>query len=236
METGAVTGLEVSRDTLPQRVAARLRELLIQGVLAPGSKLNERDLCGQLGVSRTPLREAVRLLAAEGLVSLDPGRGAFAPVLSAEDVHHTFDVLAVLEGLAAERAAAHITDAELAELRALQFEMQAAFERRDLPGYYGLNARIHDTLSQSARNPVLRTTWKQLNARMHALRFLSNQDENKWKHALGEHAAMLKALEARDGGALRKLLIEHLHRKRDAVLEQMRAAGAAEKSKGKANA
>ncbi|WP_144264602.1 GntR family transcriptional regulator [Polaromonas sp. C04] len=217
-------GLEVARDNLQQRVAVRLRELLIHGTIAPGSKLNERDLCEQLGVSRTPLREAVRLLAAEGLVSLDPGRGAFAPTLSAEDVKHTFDVLGVLEGMAAERAATHITDGELAEMRALQLEMQAAFERRDLPGYYRLNARIHDAISEAARNPVLRNTWQQLNARMHAFRFRSNQDETKWARALGEHAAMLQALEARDGTALRQLLIEHLQRKRDAVLEQMRVS------------
>jgi DNA-binding GntR family transcriptional regulator len=223
MEATPVAELTVSRDNLQQRVTARLRELLIQGVLAPGAKINERDLCERLGVSRTPVREAVRLLGAEGLVALDPGRGAFVPVLSPQDVGATFDVLAVLEGLAAERAATHISDGELAELRALQFEMQAAFERRDLPGYYRLNAAIHDLISQAARNPVLRSTWQQLNARMHAMRFRSNQDEEKWTRALGEHAAMLRALEARDGGTLRQLLIEHLHRKRDAVLEQMNA-------------
>ncbi len=221
MDTASDTDLSVSRDTLLQRVATRLRELLIQGQLAPGAKLNERELCERLGVSRTPLREAVRLLAAEGLVTLDPGRGAFAPVLSADDVAHTFDVLAVLEGLAAERAAAHVSNAELAELRALQHEMQAAFERRELPQYYRLNARVHDLLSEAAHNPVLRATWQQLNARMHALRFRSNQDEAKWAQALAEHARMVDALQARDGPALRELLVQHLHRKRDAVLEQL---------------
>jgi len=155
------------------------------------------------------------------LVTLAPGRGAFAPVLSPEDIAHTFDVLAVLEGLAAESAAAHITDAELTELRALQHEMQAAHERRDLPGYYRLNARIHDLLNLAARNPVLRATWQQLNARMHALRFRSNQNEAKWARALDEHARMLRALAARDGPALRELLVTHLHHKRDAVLEQL---------------
>ena len=227
MDAASDTDFAVARDTLQQRVAQRLRELLIQGQLPPGAKLNERELCERLGVSRTPLREAVRLLAAEGLVTLDPGRGAFAPVLSREDIAHTFDVIAVLEGLAAERAAAHITEAELAELRALQLEMQAAYERRDLPNYYRLNARIHDLLSEAAHNPVLRATWRQLNARMHALRFRSNQDEAKWAHALKEHAQMIDALQARDGAALRELMIQHLHRKRDVVLEQLAATASA---------
>jgi DNA-binding GntR family transcriptional regulator len=226
MNTLMNAGLEIARDTLQQRVAIRLRELLVQGALAPGAKLNERELCELLGVSRTPLREAIRLLAAEGLVMLDPGRGAFAPVLSLADIAYTFDVLAALEGLAAELAAAHITDEELAELRALQHEMQAAFERRDLPNYYRFNERAHNLLSEAAGNPVLRATWQQLNARMHALRFRSNQDETKWLKALEEHAQILKALENRDGAAARLLLMQHLHRKRDAVLEQHKGGAA----------
>lgn len=216
--------IEVARDTLQQRVAVRLRELLIQGVLAPGAKLNERELCERLGVSRTPLREAIRLLAAEGLVTLDPGRGAFAPVLSLADVAHTFDVLAALEGLAAELSAALITDEELAELAELQQKMQSAFEHHDLPHYYQANARVHELLSAASRNPVLSATWKQLNARMHALRFRSNQDKVKWAQALKEHAQILAALQARDGLAVRDLLVQHLRRKRDAVVEQMAGA------------
>ncbi|WP_298012180.1 GntR family transcriptional regulator [uncultured Castellaniella sp.] len=221
MNTLSISDLSVTRDTLHQRVAARLRELLIQGTLQPGAKLNERELCEILGVSRTPLREAIRLLAAEGMVVLEAGRGAFVPVLTREAIVGAFDVLASLEGLAGEQAAQRITDEELAELRALQHEMQAAFERRDLPTYYGLNARAHDLFSQAARNPVLREIWGQLNSRMHALRFRSNQDEKKWMHALNEHAQILAALQKHDAVAARQLLEQHLHRKRDAVLEHL---------------
>jgi DNA-binding GntR family transcriptional regulator len=216
--------LNVVRDTLHQRVAAHLRELLVQGVLQPGDKLNERELCEILGVSRTPLREAIRLLAAEGLVTLEPGRGAFVPVLTQEDIAGAFAVLASLEGLAGEQAAQRITDEELAELRALQHEMQAAFERRDLPAYYRLNARTHDLFSRAARNPILRDIWGHLNSRMHSLRFRSNQDEKKWTHALDEHAQILAALQKHDAVLARQLLEQHLHRKRDAVLEHFAEA------------
>jgi DNA-binding GntR family transcriptional regulator len=217
------TDIGVARDTLQQRVADRLRQLLTEGSIAPGDKLNERLLCERLGVSRTPLREAMRLLAAERLLTLDPGRGATAPSLSAEEVGQTFDLIGELEGIAGEWAARHITDAELAELRALQFEMQAAFERRDLPAYYRINARVHERINAAARNPVLATTWRQLNARLHAWRFRSNQDEAQWAQALTEHAQILVALQARDGATLRGLLREHLRRKRDAVLERLAA-------------
>ncbi|SFC58797.1 transcriptional regulator, GntR family [Polaromonas sp. OV174] len=226
MEKPLGPGIDVARDTLQQRVAVRLRELLIQGVLAPGDKLNERELCGRLGVSRTPLREAVRLLAAEGLVTLDPGRGAFAPVLSLPEIAHTFDLLAVLEGFAAELAATHITQRELSELHALQLEMQAAFKREDLAAYYRANARVHDVLNEASRNPVLRGTWSQLNTRMHALRFRSNQDKVKWAEALKEHELMIELLQKRDGAALRQLLVQHLHRKRDAVLDRLSSGSA----------
>lgn len=229
MTTYLDRGIEIARDSLQERVAVRLRELLTQGVLMPGAKLNERELCERLGVSRTPLREAIRLLAAEGLVTLAPGRGAFAPVFSLADVSHTFDVLAVLEGMAAELAAVQITDEELEDLKGLQLEMQAAFDSRDLPNYYRANARTHDMLSVASRNPVLRATWQQLNARMHALRFRSNQDEVKWAHALGEHALMIDALEKRDGSTLRQLLVEHLHRKREAVIEQLTSESTAKR-------
>lgn len=212
--------LTIERDTLLQRVAARLREQVIEGAIAPGSKLNERALCERLGVSRTPLREAIRLLAAEGLVALEPGRGAYAALLSAEDIGHAFDVIAALEGLAGELAARSITEAELAELRALQFEMQACFERRDLSGYYRLNARIHELINAAARNPVLEATWRQLNARLHSVRFRSNQDERKWAQAVQEHAQMVQALQARDGARMRELMVTHLQRKRDVVLAQ----------------
>ncbi len=216
---------DVPRDTLQQRVAAQLRQRLIDGSLAPGSKLNERVLCEQLGVSRTPLREAIRMLAAEGLVTLDPNRGAFAAQLSAHEVAGAFEVMAVLEGLAGEQAAARITGPELAELQALQFEMQASHARGDLAAYYRLNARIHAAINAAARNPVLASSWQQLNARLHALRFRSNQDAGKWAAALAEHAALLQALQARDGEAARRLLVAHLLRKRDVVLAQLAAPG-----------
>jgi DNA-binding GntR family transcriptional regulator len=223
MNLAADPHTEVVRDTLQQRVAAKLRQMLIEGAIEPGAKLNERVLCERLSVSRTPLREAIRLLAAEGLVTLDPNRGAFAAALSADEIAGAFDVIAALEGLAGEQAAARISDAELAELRALQLEMQASFERRDLAAYYRLNARIHELINAAARNPVLTGTWRQLNARLHALRFRSNQDEEKWARALREHAAMVQALQERDAAAMRTLMVAHLQSKRDVVLARLAA-------------
>lgn len=215
--------IEISRLSLHDQVAARLRTMLVEGRIAPGAKLNERELCEQLRVSRTPLREAIKLLAAEGLVDLLPNRGAVAVKLTEADVLNTFEVLAMLEGQSGELAAQRITDAELAELRALHYEMLACYARRDLSGYYRLNALIHTAINDAARNPVLSTTYRSINARVQSLRFRTNQDDAKWKHAVQEHEQMIEALQVRDATALRQVLVAHVMRKRDTVLDLLRA-------------
>jgi DNA-binding GntR family transcriptional regulator len=219
--------ISIPRAALHEQVASRLRQMLVEGLVAPGAKLNERELCEALQVSRTPLREAIKMLAAEGLVELVPNRGAIAVSLTEEDVRHTFELMAALEALSGELAAQRITDEEIAELKALHFEMLAAYTRSDLSAYYAINARIHRAINAAARNPVLTHTYNQLNARLQALRFRSNQDGDKWKRAVKEHEKMIEALSARDGAALRQVLLTHLHNKREVVLQQLRERQAA---------
>ena len=214
--------ISIPRAALHEQVAYRLRELLVEGSIAPGAKLNERELSLQLNVSRTPLREAIKMLAAEGLVELLPNRGAVALSLSEQDVFNTFEVMAGLEGMSGELAAQRISEAQLTEIKALHFEMLAAHARRDLSAYYRINAQIHRAINTAANNAVLTATYTQVNARLQAMRFRSNQDEAKWNRAVGEHSQMIDALSKRDGAALRELLIQHLHHKRDVVIEQIR--------------
>jgi len=218
--------IAIPRAALHEQVAHRLRQMLVEGAIAPGAKLNERELAELLNVSRTPLREAIKMLAAEGLVELLPNRGAIAVSLTEDDVLNTFEVMAGLEGLSGELAAQRITPAELAEIQAMQFEMMAAYTRRDLSAYYALNSRIHAAINAAAKNPVLLTVYNQVNARLQALRFRSNQDGEKWKAAVKEHERMIEALSARDAAGMREVLVAHLHNKRDVVLEQLRAASA----------
>ena len=198
--------------------------MLVENRILPGAKLNERELAEALQVSRTPLREAIKMLAAEGLVELLPNRGAIAVELTEADVLSTFEMMAGLEAMSGELAAQRITDAELAEIRAMHFEMLAAYTRRDLSAYYRLNSKIHSAINQAAKNSVLTITYNQVNARLQALRFRSNQDEGKWKQAMVEHDRMIDALGKRDAGAMRKVLAEHLDHKRDVVVEQLRQA------------
>lgn len=214
--------VQIPRRSLHDEVALRLREMLVEGSIAPGAKLNERELCALLSISRTPLREAIKLMAAEGLVDLLPNRGAVAVRLSETDVMHAFEVLAGLEGMSGELAAQRITGAELAEIRALHYEMLACFTRSDLSGYYRLNARIHVAINSAAKNPLLSKIYRQINARVQSLRFRTNQNKPMWKLAMKEHEQMLEALDARDATAARTVLVGHLLRKRDVVLDLMR--------------
>ncbi|MEP7275165.1 MAG: GntR family transcriptional regulator [Betaproteobacteria bacterium] len=217
----------VDHKTLPASVAERLRELITEGDLAPATRLNERGLCVRLGVSRTPLREAFRLLAAEGLIELQPNRGALVAALSLDDVRESFDVMGGLEALSGELACRHVTDADVVEIKALTFEMLACHARRDLPGYYRLNQAIHDRINLASRNRLLTQVYRTLNRRIQNLRFRSNLDRDKWNRAADEHREMVEALEARDAPRLSALLREHLQRKCDAVLEALRADAAA---------
>ncbi|MDO8447954.1 MAG: GntR family transcriptional regulator [Rhodoferax sp.] len=219
--------ISMPRAALHEQVAQRLRQMLVEGHIAPGAKLNERELSEELKVSRTPLREAIKMLAAEGLVELLPNRGAIAVELSEADILNTFEVMAGLEGQSGELAAQRITESELAEIRAMHYEMMAAYTRRDLSNYYRLNAAIHRAINAAARNPVLTATYNQVNARLQALRFRSNQDGEKWKRAMQEHEQMIEALSAHDPVAMRAVLVDHLGHKREVVIEQLRAAGSA---------
>jgi DNA-binding GntR family transcriptional regulator len=216
----------IDRLGLSVAVGARLREMIVEGTLAPGTRLNERMLCEQLNVSRTPLREAFKTLAVEGLIVLQPNRGAVVAQMSVPEIEQTFEVMGAMEGLSGELACARATDAEIAEVKALHFEMLAAHARRDLPTYYKLNHAIHDRINAMARNGVLTETYQQINARIQSLRFRSNFNQEKWDAAVREHGAMLEALERRDGNALRLILQQHLRNKRDAVLAVLGAAQA----------
>ncbi len=224
LPTSAPRVAVIDRQGLASAVTMRLRDMIIEGTLTPGTRLNERVLCEQLAVSRTPLREAFKILAGEGLIELLPNRGAAVAELSIADIEQTFEVLSALEGFSGELACQRITDAEVMEIRALHFEMLAAHARNDLAAYYKINHVIHDRINAGARNAVLTATYLQMNARIQNLRFRSNFNRDKWNAAVQDHSAMLDALDRRDGAALRVVLTHHLLTKRDTVLADLRAA------------
>jgi len=224
-------GLErrIERRPLHEEVIDQLRDRIVQGELAPGARLNERVLCEQLGISRTPLREAIKMLATEGLVELMPNRGAIVTPLKAANIADTLAVMGTLESLAGELACANANEAEIAEIRALHFEMLAHHARGDLAGYFKYNQLIHLKIIEASGNPVLTNTYRQLNANVRRARYMANLSQERWDAAVREHEEILAALASRDARRLKRLLAEHLAHKVASVmaaLEQNAVAAA----------
>jgi DNA-binding GntR family transcriptional regulator len=209
----------VERAILHDSVTDHLRSFIIEGVLAPGMKLNERQLCETLGISRTPLREALKVLAAEGLIEISPNRGSTVARMNEQEIREVFEVLSGLEASSGELACERITDPEIKQIRTLHDAMLACKARGDLPGYYSRNQEIHDRINLAARNQALRQTYLSINRRVQALRLRSNLKGPKWESAIDDHEQMLVALETRDGQRMARILRKHLLDKRDAILE-----------------
>lgn len=211
----------IVRVSLHDELISRLRDLIIEGELAPGSKVPERELCERFQVSRTPLREALKVLASEGLLILAPNRGATVSKLTVGDLDEIFPVMGALEALSGELAASRITKAELAEIRALHEEMVGHFERRDLRPYFRLNQKIHEKIMEAAGNPTLAQLHRGLNGRVRRARYLANMSPVRWAQAVDEHTEILEALERRDPTRLGAVLRKHLHNKCETVKESL---------------
>src|SRR5210317_2145060 len=131
----------INKLNLSDQIANRLRDKIIQNELAPGDRIREREVCKDLQVSRTPLREALHKLASEGLIELIPNRGAIITRPGAGEIADMLQVLGVLEAFAGERVCEYISDQEVAEIKALQYEMLAAYARQDRLKYFKLNQK-----------------------------------------------------------------------------------------------
>jgi DNA-binding GntR family transcriptional regulator len=218
---GSIASIEIPavRRLLHEEAVDRLRDLIVRGELAPGTRLNERVLAARLGVSRTPLREAIKLLATEGLVELLPNRGAVVAPIEPARIAETLAVMGALESLAGELACARANDESVAEIRALHYEMLALHARGDLDGYFRHNQAIHLKIVEASGNAVLAQTYRQLNANVRRVRYMANLSPERWDAAVKEHEAILAALGARDAARLKRLLRDHLSAKLATVLE-----------------
>jgi DNA-binding GntR family transcriptional regulator len=200
----------IDHPTLPVVVADSLRRLIADGDLAPGERLHERQLCDRLQVSRTPLREAYRILSAEGLVELTPKHGARVIALSEDDVANIFDVLAVNEGLAGRLAAENATQAQLDQIASLHQEMMAAYRQRDLATYAIAAKATHDAINEAAGNPTLREIYLRLNAQVQKLRYQANLEGDNWASSIRAHEQFVAALLSRDAATVETLLRRHV--------------------------
>lgn len=222
--TPAAVSSLVERRLLHEEGVDRLRDMIVQGELAPETKLNERVLAAQLGISRTPLREAIKFLASEGLVELLPNRGAVVASLKAGKVKEIFAVLGALEASAGELACRDATDADIAEIRALHYQMVAHHARGELAQYFRYNQQIHIRIVECAGNATLTQIYRGLNAHVRRARYMANLSRERWDKAVREHEEILDALSARDSKRLQSLLRDHLANKLVLVMEALGAS------------
>lgn len=215
-----VTSLAEHR-LLHEEVIDHLRDLIVTGELLPEAKLNERVLAERLGTSRTPLREAIKFLASEGLVELVPNRGAVVAPLKPEKMREVFVVLGALEALAGEQACRNASEADIADIRALHYHMLAHHARGELAQYFRYNQLIHQRILDCAGNATLVQTWRGLNAHVKRARYMANLSRERWDKAVKEHEDMLEALTRRDGAKLQALLRDHLANKLALVMEAL---------------
>ncbi|OCP02781.1 MULTISPECIES: GntR family transcriptional regulator [unclassified Ensifer] len=200
----------IRRTALHDTLVSHLRDMIIEGDLSPGTRLHEGQLGEQLGVSRTPLREAIKYLASEGLVELVPSRGAIVKRFSGKDVHDMLTVLQTLEELAGKLACEAASDAGIAEVRALHDDMVQRYKAGDRLQYYKLNQQIHSAIVQLAANAALADMHGVLQTRLKRIRFIGHEGPEKWAAAVAEHEEMIVALEARDKAKLSEVLGRHL--------------------------
>lgn len=209
----------IKRKSLHQELAENLSQLIVNGDLAPGTKVPERQLCEQFGVSRTPLREALKVLASDGFVTLETNRGAWVSEITAEDLEEVFPVMGALEALSGELACARITDAQIDHIAALHAQMLTYYEAGDRAQYFRANQAIHEAILDAARNETLKSQYRSLAIRVRQARYVANMTAERWKQAIAEHEQMLDALRRRDGPALSEILKRHLANKMATVRE-----------------
>jgi DNA-binding GntR family transcriptional regulator len=190
--------LGISRRYLHDEVAERLRELIRDGELEPRARVNELELAERFGISRTPLREAIKILATEGLLELLPNRGARVASISEGEVNDTIEVVASIE---AKHAA-----------------MLEAWRRQDNPAYFTLNREIHETIMRASGNPILQGIYATLSGRIQRARYAAHKTPEQWTKAVDEHEEILRLLKARDGERLARVLREHIRGKKPLIL------------------
>lgn len=208
----------IVRAPLHVQVAERLRILIDSGDLPPGARLNEADLCGQLGVSRTPLREAIRSLATEGLIELQPNRGATVSIVTVDDLTEILPIMAVLEGLGGRLAASEMSDQKIREVRVIHDRMIGHYQRQELPEYFETNRLIHELISEGSGNQTLVDQINGLSAKVRRARFSTQMTPESWAKAVAEHEAMIQALESRDADKLERVIMNHVETKQITIL------------------
>lgn len=211
-----------SYKPLREIVFETIREAIITGHLPPGERLMEIQLAEEMGVSRTPVREAIRKLELEGLVIMIPRKGAYVASLSLKDIADVFEVRVALEGLAAGLAAERITEGELEELERTLVKVAEVSEAKDLEALIKLDTEFHDVLYKASRNDRLSQIVSNLREQIQRYRTTSLAIPGRMKEALEEHKQIVEAISERNVELAQHLAQAHIENAENSMLEALR--------------
>jgi DNA-binding GntR family transcriptional regulator len=214
--------MRLVHNSLHDEVAAQLRDRIFAGELLPGTFLDEARLAEELRISRTPLREALKVLTAEGLVRHEPRRGCFVNEVTEQDLDEIFPVIALLEGRCAREAAVNATDADLLELDALHDKLNRHARAKRINDYYTVNFAIHEAIITLANNRWLAQVIGDLRKIVKLSRLQQLHAPGRLEQSLSEHMAVFAALKARDPEGAEAAMRTHLTRQREALRELAR--------------
>lgn len=214
--------MRMVHNSLHEEVAVLLRDQIFAGTLAPGSFIDETALCASLNISRTPLREALKVLSAEGLVRHEPRRGCFVSEVTEQDLDEIFPVIAMLEGRCAFEAACNASDADIAALDVLHARLEKQAKARRINDYYATNFAIHEAIITLANNRWLAQVIADLRKILKLARLQQLHAPGRLEQSLSEHQAIYAALRARDCESADAAMRTHLTRQREALRELAR--------------
>jgi DNA-binding GntR family transcriptional regulator len=189
-------------------VTDRLRRLIVESHIKPGERVPELEISKDLGVSRTPIREALKVLASEGLVELLPLRGAVVKTFSRKDAADMLEVMGLLESFAAQKAC-KADQKRIDQVMAMHEKMRVMYEKGKRPEYFELNQKIHDALVSMADNEALSMAHNALSKRMRSLRYSGNSTPDNWRGALEDHELIAQALAQRDVKKIKRAVQTH---------------------------
>ncbi len=210
--------MQLKKSIYHVQIADMLRDMIMTGKIKEGSKINENELCSSMGVSKTPLREALRVLSVEGLIELIPNRGAFVNQPDFAEINEMFDVMILLEGFCARSACMKMSPKDFSQLEKLHCQLERKFENGDQEGYIQINNQYHSLVQQLAGNRSLNQIIDGLRKRVLLYRFQSLMAEGRMLESIQEHRELLEVFRNRNHDKAEKLMQDHL-KKQLAALE-----------------
>lgn len=215
------SALAIDRSTLHSQLVGTLRDMIVEIRLAPGERIDEKSLCESFGVSRTPLREALKVLASEGLVELPPNRSARTTPITRQGVEELFEVISWLDLNGAKATAKKATAKDIAHLRDIHRRMLRHYDAGERIDYFRLNREFHVGIIELAGNSVLSAVYAGLMAQAQRARYVAIQSQAHWDRGIEEHERILDALADGDGEAAGRLLFEHVRETGQRVAESL---------------